>query len=60
MQVITYDYIKATPRLFDMLGVGGGETDIVQAREIKSAVYKKLFWTSRRTSVPPVLGGGNP
>ena len=26
-----------------MLGVGGGGTGIVQAREIESAVYKKLF-----------------
>ena len=62
MPMITYDiYIyKPSPRLFDMLGVGGGGTSIVQAREIESAVYKKLFWTSCRTSAPQVLGGGNP
>ena len=60
--MITYDiYIyKPSSRLFDMLGVGGGGTCIVQAREIESTVYKKLFWTSCRTSAPPVLGGGNP
>ena len=44
---------------YDMLGVGGRGTGIVQSQEIGSAVYKKLFWTSCRTSVPPVLGEGN-
>ena len=41
-----------------MLGVVGGGTGIVQAQKIESAVYKKLFWTSCRTSAPPILGGG--
>ena len=41
-----------------MLGVGGRGTGIVQAREIESAVYKNLFWTSSRMSAPPILGGG--
>ena len=41
-----------------MLGVGGGGTGIVYARKVESAVYKKLFWTSCRTSALPVLDGG--
>ena len=62
MTMITYDiYIyKPSSRLFDMLGVGGGGIGIVQAREIESTVYKKLFWTSCRMSAPSVLSGGNP
>jgi len=51
---------KPQTRLFDMLGVGNRGKRAYYRLGIKSAVYKKLFWTTYRTSAPPDLGEGNP
>ena len=41
-----------------MLGVGNRGKRAWYMLKRKSAVYKSLFWTSCRTSAPPVLGEG--
>ena len=59
MPMITYDIKKPSSRLFDMPWVEGrGKRHVTGSK--KSVVYKKLFWTSCRTSAPPALGEGIP
>ena len=60
MPMITlYIYINHNPGYLTCPG-SKAEENAYYRLEIKSAVYKKLFWTSCRTSAPPVLGEGTP
>ena len=43
MPMITYNIYKPSSRLFDMLGVGGGGTGIVQARNRECGLQKVIL-----------------